>query len=225
MSDDGRFETFLRDAAEEHYNPPPGTPREEIWAAVREDRATARWPDTADAPGSGRLRRVPWGWAAAVAAALALGVGLGRWVPRAGPDGLDPAQAEAVGSVAALPADAATGFADPAAARAAEDLFSRSEVLLALLPVHDEDAAPSSAAELRAWARPLLQRTRLLLDAPVRSDPVAHRLLEDLELVLAQIVALESGDALDRELVEEGVRSRALLFRLRAAAGAAPRSL
>ena len=40
------------------------------------------------------------------------------------------------------------------------------------------------------WAGGLLLQTRLLLDSPVADDPEMQELLEELELVLAQIVSL-----------------------------------
>lgn len=43
---------------------------------------------------------------------------------------------------------------------------------------------------LAQWARPLLSNTQLLLDSPAADDPRRRRLLEDLELVLAQVARL-----------------------------------
>ena len=71
-------------------------------------------------------------------------------------------------------------------------------------------------AQLSAWAKELLVSTRLMLDSPAGSDPRMRRLLEDLELVLAQIAQLGSQRAGDeRNLIDEAVEGRNVLPRLR----------
>lgn len=68
------------------------------------------------------------------------------------------------------------------------------------------------------WARDVLSSTRLLLDSPAAENPAMRRLLEDLELVLAQIVQRAGGgDALDDEMIERTIEDRGLLPRLRGA--------
>jgi hypothetical protein len=47
-------------------------------------------------------------------------------------------------------------------------------------------------------------------------------LLGDLELVLAQIVQLRAGDEEEVEIIDEGLESTQLLFRLKAAQATAP---
>jgi len=69
------------------------------------------------------------------------------------------------------------------------------------------------------WARSLLSRTRLLLASPAGRDPETRRLLEDLELMLAQVVATAAtSDPAEVRLLGEGLEGN-LLRRLRAAAG------
>jgi hypothetical protein len=69
-----------------------------------------------------------------------------------------------------------------------------------------------------AWATNLLGTTRMLLDSPASKDVQMKKLLEDLELVLAQIARLPaaSGDSTDLELIDRAVKQRQVLTRLRA---------
>jgi hypothetical protein len=76
--------------------------------------------------------------------------------------------------------------------------------------------------ELGTWARRLLTDTRLLLDSPAGRDPDLRVLLGDLELVLAQIVQLRDADPEGVEIIDEGLESSQLLFRLKAAQAVAP---
>jgi hypothetical protein len=78
-------------------------------------------------------------------------------------------------------------------------------------------------AQLGSWARDLLNKTRLLLDSPVGSDPQRRPLLEDLELVLVQIVQLSPGNTpQDRELIEKTLQQDHVMTRLRTAIPAGP---
>ncbi|HZE08639.1 MAG TPA: hypothetical protein VE110_07755 [Gemmatimonadaceae bacterium] len=73
-------------------------------------------------------------------------------------------------------------------------------------------------AQLGAWARQLLNNTRLLLDSPAANDPTRRPLLEDLELVLVQIVQLSPGSTPeDRDLVEKTLQHDHVMTRLRTA--------
>jgi hypothetical protein len=68
------------------------------------------------------------------------------------------------------------------------------------------------------WARDVLTSTRLLLDSPAAEDPGMHDLLEDLELVLAQIVQRTGqADSLDDEMIDRTIEDSELLPRLRGA--------
>jgi hypothetical protein len=71
---------------------------------------------------------------------------------------------------------------------------------------------------IAVWAGDLLGTTRMLLDSPAGEDRQMKRLLEDLELVLAQIARLHqaTGGAADLELIDEAVRQRQVMTRLRA---------
>lgn len=73
------------------------------------------------------------------------------------------------------------------------------------------------------WARSLLARTRLLLASPAADEPETRRLLQDLELMLAQIVvSVETGDPDETRITGEGLEDSDLLLRLRSAADGGP---
>lgn len=92
--------------------------------------------------------------------------------------------------------------------------LSRSESFLA--GVHVDLSAGSADAEFEGWARSLLSRTRLLLASPAGRDPETRRLLEDLELMLAQVVMTAStSDPAEVRLLGEGLEDGDLLQRLR----------
>ena len=73
-------------------------------------------------------------------------------------------------------------------------------------------------AQFAVWAKGLLSNTRLLLDSPAGDDPRRAKLLQDLELVLAQIVQLSPNAlAQDRELIQGSIQSENVMTRLRTA--------
>ncbi|HEU5260342.1 MAG TPA: hypothetical protein VFU41_02840 [Gemmatimonadales bacterium] len=198
MTED-RFERLLRDAAQD-YHRPPETPREDLWrriAAVREARRRRV------AVRGGWLR-----WGMGIAAVLALGIGIGRWSARSAPDMVTVAPAR--GDQAAL-----------AYRVAAARYLSRTETLLT--GFRTEARAGTPHAQFTAQARDLLGTTRLMLDSPAGKDPRLKSLLEDLELVLAQIALLpSSGQREDVQLIDQALEQRSVLLRLRSAVPAGP---
>jgi len=199
---DNRFETRLRAAAQD-YHRPPDTPREELWRRIAAARAARRR----------RKTMVPLGlrWGVGIAAVLALGVAIGRWTASTRAPGTAPL--------------AAPGGADQAAMLAyrvaAAQYLTRAEALLTGLRA--ETRAGEPAAQFTAQARDLLTTTRLMLDSPAAQDPRLKSLLEDLELVLAQIAQLPSrSDPEDVGLINQGLDQRSVLLRLRTAIPAGP---
>jgi hypothetical protein len=199
---------------------PPPTPREEMWARIQAERARRGTLPTAPAENTPaqadpaviplRPRRTVWvQWGAALAAMLLLGIGIGRI--SLGTD------ATSVPPTTTADATSSTEAADvPASYRvAASEHLQRTEVLLTSLSV---DNGTRSTAELSGWARELLTNTRLLLASPAAEDAATRALLEDLELVLAQISAIPSEVAEQEvELIQEGIDQSDVLLRLRAA--------
>ncbi len=182
------------------YNQPPAAPREEMWWAISAARARRR---------SARhvARRVYWGLA--LAATLVLGIGIGRLVSRG------------AGPLPALAGSAAYARATTAYRVAAGQYLARTEVLLT------DFSAESRKGRLDPQfiesARDLLTTTRLMLDSPAADDPQLNVLLQDLELVLAQVSQLpdEPRQKSDIDLINQGMTQRGVLARLRAATPAA----
>ena len=222
-----RFDAGVARAARESYNSPPETPREEMWAVIQAARSALPGASTGDDDSKvtpiRRFRPQPW-WAA-VAAALVIGVAIGRG-SFGGAEG-DTAVADAGSDAAAVSGaeekgpEGGTSNAVPRSYRvAAARHLTRTENFLTMFRV---DARTDQLdEEVGTWAKRLLTDTRLLLDSPAGGDPELRVLLSDLELVLAQIVQLRAGDPDDVEIIDEGLESSQLLFRLKAARASAP---
>ena len=194
-----------------HYNPPPGTPREEIWT-VLEARIRKEVPDRdaggalnppdvgggtpviplprggAEADGGVRRRRPsPWrmAWmAAAATVVLATGIGVGRW-------SRSPTPVVEQHAAAGAPEEGGLRRAATASRLAATEHLSRTEPLLAL--VKADVARGSVDPSVEAWAQDLLGQTRFLLDSGLPLDPEVVALLEDLEMVLLQTALVAGG--------------------------------
>ena len=96
-----------------------------------------------------------------------------------------------------------------------------AEALLTSFTIESRDERVN--AQVAGWAKGLLSNTRLLLDSPAGDDPRRARLLEDLELVLAQIVQLSPGAAAsERELIQGSIQNGQVMTRLRTAIPAGP---
>jgi hypothetical protein len=168
------------------YNPPPETPREEMWSAI-EARLGAQ-TDSASSLEEVRRDWITWRgrtlrWATAAAAVLVLGVGIGRMI-------------------APQTESRMTAFVsgDPGVLRvAAVDHLARTESLLTL--IRADARAGRIEPALANWSRTLLSQTRLLMDAQAGGDSEVAKLLEDLELVLMQIVGVANDPDRDQALV------------------------
>lgn len=199
MNED-RFEDLLRDAGRE-YHRPPTTPREEMWAVIAAERQRRRptlW-----------ISRPVWRWGLGMAAVLLLGIAIGRFMrPGTSPQ-----------ATARLPAtDVGSGLAYQVVAA---QYLRRTETLLT--GFRAEARGGRLDAEFASQARQLLGSTRLLLDSPAGRDPRLKPLLEDLELVLAQIAVLPAArDTQDLDLITQGIEQRSVLTRLRTAMPAGP---
>jgi len=200
MTDD-RFEQRLRQAAQD-YHLPPATPREELWRRIDAARAARRRRIIVLRP---VLR-----WGMGIAAVLALGVAIGRWSVTGSP----PSPADAG------PGERTTTFVYQLAAA---QYLTRTEALLTGFRAETRGGVPT--AQFSVQARDLLCTTRLMLDSPAARDVRLKSLLEDLELVLAQIAQLpSSGDRDDVRLINQGLEQRSVLLRLRTASPAGPGS-
>lgn len=162
----------------------------EAFATVRRDRRTPSWRT----------------FSLGLAAALVMGIGLGRV-------SLDQ------GVPAPMVADVQTETASPASNaydRVASELLGRTVVLLTSLPA--EARSLGSGERFSIQATELLTSTRLLLDSPAASDARFKDLLEDLELVLAQIAMLQSGRSRQEiDLITDALEERDVVPRIRSA--------
>jgi hypothetical protein len=209
---DDPLEERLRKLAAE-YHEPPETPREEIWdkisAARREEQKVLPLRRTSRPP-----VRQPFRWAAGIAAVLALGIGVGRLTVRQAP-------APAAHPVAAVPASPL--FNAAAYRMATTEHLGQSEAFLTLFKASVKGHRDERLAS--ATARQLLATNRLLLDSPAADDRSTKLLLQDLELVLAEIAQLAPApQSHDLDLITQGLEQGGVLSRLRTAvpAGTSP---
>jgi hypothetical protein len=218
MLDDG-FEDRLKDAARD-YNVPPETPRDAMWAAIQAGRRAGGQADGTELEKAESERRVltfrpsarpPVRLAAGIAAILALGFALGRLTEREAPPGGPVAT---VVEPPARPTDAAYRVATT-------EHLSQSETFLTLFRASVRGGGDERLAS--ATARQLLATNRLLLDSPAASDGRTRALLQDLELVLAEIAQLSPQPrSRDLDLIKEGLEEGGVLTRLRTAVPSGP---
>jgi hypothetical protein len=211
---DDRFEDQMREAAQE-YHAPPATPREEMWAAIEAERAKAEGAEEAvkaveaDNVHGESHKILPfrsYRFAAGIAAILALGIGLGRLSVR----NREPAVAPAV-STREAPRASSTAYHV-----ATTEHLSQSEAFLTLFRASVRRGGDERLAS--ATARQLLATNRLLLDSPAATDRRTRLLLQDLELVLAEIAQLSPRPrSRDLDLITQGLEQGGMLSRLRTA--------
>lgn len=187
-------------AAAREYHRPPAPPREAMWRAIQAERRVVR----ATRPAPRRLMA----WAAAAAALLAVGIGIGR-VSQS-----DPAAGKGPLVASWGPPGAVPRVNETAYRLATVEHLGQSEAFLTLFRTSLRSVAQERLAS--GTARQLLATNRLLLDSPAAADRKTRLLLEDLELVLAEIAQL-AADARpdDRELIRDGLDRGGVLSRLR----------
>ena len=209
---DERLDERIREVAGE-YRDPPATPRDEIWnriEAARRSRAPAR----TDVVNLANRRRIWFRTTLALAAVLALGVAIGRWMVPELRSGATGAPAATV-ATRERPAQEARG--ETVVRYYALNHLRRVDYLLT------DYQTGHVTEEFRASSRDLLAETRQLLDSPRLTDPQIRRLLEDLEMLLAQIAQLApNGPGGERALIDDNMAERAIRPRLRNAIPAGP---
>jgi hypothetical protein len=196
--DDEQFDDFLRQAAKD-YNA-PATPRADaLWKAIEPEVARAI------APKRRSIRPFTILVTSAIAATLVLGVAVGRWTSR------QTTPSPAVAASAAPDSSSSNGHARAVTM----EHFADAEVFLT--SVRSELKAGLPDADRAERSRDLLVRTRVLLGASQQRTPEVARLLEDLELLLAEIAALPaSGSPLDQQILDESMRDGNVIPRIRA---------
>lgn len=176
------------------------------WRIPPEPRVADMW-ETIEAAHFDRPRQslTPRWWVliSAIAAALVFGVALGRY--------------SVVDRAARREVAAHAGVAEPYG-RQTTELLGQTAVLLAALP--REVSVGGAQTHFAAQAEQLLVTTRLLLDSPVATDQRLRVLLEDLELVLAQVAQLPAAsrrNAAELEIITEALEERDVVPRIRTA--------
>lgn len=201
---DHHFEPPLGDAVRGYRQPPPldDATRDAIWAGIETRHFDAR-------AARRRWRVSPW---IGLAAALVIGIGIGRFAPIDRLFGTAPVAPAA--TVAAAPARLPV----PALYESTTSQYlGQTAALLVALP--SEVHGGRADAQFVGRARNLLLTTRLLLDSPAAQDAKLHGLLDDLELVLAQVVRLQDErNSADIDLINQALEQHDVLPRLRTAA-------
>lgn len=197
MNDD-QVDARIRGLAAD-YRRPPATPRDEMWARIQSARQRRR---------PAVRRPVRWvAWAVGMAAVLAIGIAVGRYTasPPSQPDSAAVATAPAPeGSARSVADDVATGR-----------YLSRVETLLTGFR-SDAAAGRLQPAEYRQPARELLVTTRLMQGSPLADNAGVRALLEDVELVLAQITQYSAADGpAELGFIDQGMTQRGVLLKLR----------
>ena len=205
-----KFDDALRGAARDYNEPPELTARDldAMWADIEVEAFPRRFAS----PSVERIavRNERWHSVRSLlplAAVLLIGVAIGRFgLPRKSAAPPDAAHQVAAADSVKVPAGYET---------TASKYLGQTTAVLASLPA---DARGSSDASYLGRAHDLLLTTRLLLDTPAASDPRFRTLLEDLELVLAQVVRMQSdANREDLELIRQALEQRDVLPRLRTA--------
>lgn len=195
-----RFEEFLREAAPA-YHEPPETPKGELWQGIERaiGGSNGQWARR-------RGRRATWiKWSVGLAAALVMGIGIGRMAPRT-EQALDSAATSGV----QRPHEPATAFRV-----AATEHLTQVETFLTIFRA-EARAGRADDATVRP-AQDLLFTTQLLLDSPAAEDVQYRMLLEDIELVLAQIAQYSRGQPEDElEFIDRSIEQRGVLLKLQA---------
>jgi hypothetical protein len=215
MTDD-RFDKLMRDAADT-FRRPPEPPIDEMWAEIEAragfGSATPAIPIT-PITAAKRGSRVPrW---LGIAATLVIGIGIGRGSSLVGRQAVptQPARVAVAEPSPAIPRN------DPALDRPyeieASQYLGQTAALLTSLP--SEAKSGRTDPQFANRATDLLARTRLLMDSPAANEPAMRDLLEDLELVLAQVVRLRSNASrTELDIINRALEQRDVIPRLRTA--------
>lgn len=192
------IERGLAEMRETWRTPGAPPPLDRMWEAIEREAFTA----PLQAPSRWTRTLLP------LAAMLVVGFGIGQIAPRLG------------GGDGAVPSETVTAAATPSSSEpppfvgVATDYLERVTSLLVTLASESGRGQPAQYSA--SQARDLLATTRLLMDTPDPVEPRLRTLLEDLELVLAQIARLPARpSAPDVYLIDQALDQREVIPRLR----------
>ena len=197
-----KFAKFLKTALDD-LDPVPAAPRDEMWQRIQAQRALERQAGRTPA------YRTWINWGVGAAAVLAVGIGIGRMTTMQ--------QAEAPGTTRVATVTPATPN-QTAYKVVVNQYMASAEAMLTAYRTEPQGTLDPQVAE---WARDLLTNTRLLLNSPAASDPKTAALLQDLEVIIAQIAARSAPSNLENEIIRDGMNKTAVMPRLRATQPAA----
>ena len=213
---DDQLPESLRAAARDYNNPPElsGADLDAMWSAIEDDAFPRRFASPS-VELEGRQPRSENRWLSArnllpLAAVLLIGVAIGRF-------GLPRKPQAASSNVAMRPGAIGDSVAVPEAYQSTTSQYlGKTAALLVSLP--SEVQSGRADDRFLGRAHDLLLTTRLLLDSPAAANPRFRELLEDLELVLAQVVRLQADQSRpDLDLIRQALDQRDVLPRLRSA--------
>jgi hypothetical protein len=220
MTED-RFNELMRDAAHT-YRTPPVADFDEMWKEIeaRSARTEKHRGESTDEvlvlrpPAAGR-RSPRW---LAIAATLVIGIAVGRVSATMGRTSAPVNVARNAGpAVAAARVDSipANAFGNSYEVETSRYLGQTAALLIAL---PSEVKSGRANEQFVGRAGELLTTTRLLIDSPASNDPQMRNLLEDLELVLAQVVRLQNTNSrTELDMINRALEQRDVLPRLRSA--------
>lgn len=196
---DEQLDQLLDTARPQFRVPPEPAQLDMIWERI----SAARHP----APVRRPVHQLPWMRWAGVAAALVLAFSLGRLTT-----------ATPAPSTPETPSTSVVAAGEQPVAAAATELLGETVVLLSAL--HEGQATELPDRAFAQQAGLLLGTTRLLIDSRVAErDPALKSLLQDLELVLAQLARLRTGEAHgELQLINDALQEQDIVPRIRSVA-------
>jgi hypothetical protein len=208
MTDMDRTPDEIRAALREYNNPPElrKADLDTMWASVETAAfGTPQSPLDVERPARFGVSRFLIHRLLPLAATLMIGIGIGRFV----------VPTPESGGIERVATSDSVSLDEPYQSTTSRYL-GQAVALLVSLPADGREGGPNEPYMGRA--HDLLLTTRLLLDSPASADPRFRTLLEDLELVLAQVVRLQSAESSEElELIRQALEQRDVLPRLRSA--------
>jgi hypothetical protein len=201
----------MRDAAQTFHRPPEA-PLDDMWNVVERTAWNAEAAPRAPRVARYSLRSPRW----AIAATLIVGIGIGRASSMFTRATLAAPAVETTTATNTANARPDSSVAQPYEAETSKYLGQTAALLIAL---PSEMRAGRADDQFVARAGELLTRTRLLIDSPAANDPAMRSLLDDLELVLAQVVRLQNNQTsrTELDLINRALEQRDVIPRLRTA--------
>jgi hypothetical protein len=199
------------------HNRPPEVPRDRMWEridAARAERRSVLQPDFTPRPRPVyRTLRLT----AAVAAVLVIGIFIGRLTENT----VTVPVIDTAPVAVTRPEPARPDVKSDVYAMAARDLFGRADFLLTDFKVRS--CGTDDLTEVPDWAGGMLVQTRLLMGTSAADDIEMKNLLNELELVLAQILGLSRDNcARDMAWIRQGLQERSTIDRLRTVSAGKP---